>query len=127
MIHVNGSIQRYPLLRITLALGLGIAIETQLLSQVTPWVWIGFMVVSMLLARLLRHELAKSSCLLWATIALGGFLARTSRAQNQPTLPQGESHFEAVITDIPIQKERPGDATFASCDSTTICCDTLCC
>ena len=104
MIHVNGSIQRYPLLRITLALGIGIAIETQLLSQVSPWVWIGFMVVSMLLARLLRNELAKSSCLLWATIALGGFLARTSRAQNLPTLPQGESHFEAVITDIPIQK-----------------------
>ena len=104
MIHVNGSIQRYPLLRITLALGIGIAIETQLLSQVTPWVWIGFMVVGMLLSRLLRHELAKSCCLLWATIALGGFLARTSRAQNLPTLPQGESHFEAVITDIPIQK-----------------------
>ena len=104
MIHVNGSIQRYPLLRITLALGIGIAIETQLLSQVSPWVWIGFMVVSMLLSRLLRHELAKSCCLLWATIALGGFLARTSRAQNPPTFPQGESHFEAVITDIPIQK-----------------------
>ena len=63
MIHVNGSIQRYPLLRITLALGIGIAIETQLLSQVTPWAWIGFMVVGMLLSRLLRHELAKSCCL----------------------------------------------------------------
>ena len=43
MIHVNGSIQRYPLLRITLALGIGIAIETQLLSQVTPWAWIGWL------------------------------------------------------------------------------------
>ena len=103
--RANGKIQLAPLLRIALALVLGIWMAD--ITAMPCYLWAITAVVFTIAVFIAHsHPVAQSSLLMATTIGIGGLLLSTYNKTHDSSLPENKLAYKAVVSSRPYIKGR---------------------
>lgn len=98
----NGPLQLFPLLRVAVALAVGIVMGYETHGMVSQLMWLAGL-VAMVLASLAfhRHELWQGALMMLSFVFLGGFLITRQQVAYDRPLPEGYVTYRAVVASQP--------------------------
>ena len=102
---VNGRIQMVPFLRLAIVLVLGIVVGDAI--AVTHWLWGGIAALSLLCAFLLRYKpVVQGAFFMVTVVTLGAWWTAVYDLRQQALLPSKPITYQAVVTSMPVKKEK---------------------
>ena len=100
---VNGRMQLYPMLRVTVFLVAGIVLGTWLREHVSASMWYAALLVSLVLSLIAKGRAVLQTVMLFAAcVCLGGGLVVHELSVVDVALPEGETDFKAVVVSTPV-------------------------
>lgn len=100
--EVNGKIQLYPMMRIVVALILGILIGDRWGGSLPSVVWLGMMIALLVIVNIARERpVSQSISLLLSTMMFGIWSLTEVRNAREVLLPERETGYEAVVVSEP--------------------------
>lgn len=103
----NGRIQLFPLLRLAVALIVGIFVGDAAFRQVPSWCWMAATVGLLSATCLLwRRPLWQGGCLLTTVALLGAWLIDARKQSDRVALPAGEVEYRAIVLTRPVERGR---------------------
>lgn len=105
---VNGHIQLYPLLRISVMLILGIFIGSYSCHYVSGWIWIALTFSCLLAALLINNRpMLVSVLILFASFFYGeGIITFSITNERANSIVEQKTEYEAVVLGQPVKKEK---------------------
>lgn len=98
----NGKIQLSPMLRVAMFLVAGIIAGDGLYGVVPLWAWYALLVVSVVVAAMLRRRCLPQSLMIFVSVALlGGSLTSYERSKAEVSLPEKKVRWQAVVAGRP--------------------------
>lgn len=103
--QTNGKLQLYPLLRLAVAMALGVVVGYETYGTFSQEVWLVALVVSVSATAVAgRHDLLQGALMMTAFVFLGGFLVTRRQAQCDKPLPEGYVTYKAVVASQPQER-----------------------
>ena len=101
----NGKIQLFPLLRIAIALGLGVVAGDGVGDRLPVWVWLSVLGVTLIPLCFMRFRPVTETCRLYSAIfVFGGWITVLKEKQLRIVLPDHEMEYEAIVASRPVVK-----------------------
>ncbi len=103
--QTNGKLQLYPLLRLAVAMALGVVVGYETYGTFSQEVWLVALVVTVSATAVAgRHDLLQGALMMMAFVFLGGFLVTRRQAQCDKPLPEGYVTYKAVVASQPQER-----------------------
>lgn len=101
----NGKIQLFPLLRIAIALGLGVVTGDGVGDRLPVWVWLSVLGAMLIPLCFMRFRPVTETCMLYSAVfVFGGWITVLKEKQLRIVLPDHEMEYEAIVASRPVVK-----------------------
>lgn len=99
----NGKIQLFPLLRIAIALVLGVVAGDGVGDRLPVWIWLSMLGAMLVPLCFTRFKPVTETCLIYAAVfVLGAWITTLKEAQLRIVLPDDEVEYQAVVISRPV-------------------------
>ena len=99
--QTNGTLQLYPLLRIAVAMAMGVFAGYETYGWFSQGVWLAALVVAVVTTVALRHDVWQGVLMMVSFVFLGGFLVTRQQSKLSKPIPGGYVTYKAVVASQP--------------------------